>query len=320
MHPVLAVLLVLLSAVPVAAKSYSAERFDVHIRILPGGNVDITETVVFLFEDGSFQHVFREIPTRRTDGVEIVRAMMDGQVMPFGGGSGEVEVRRGSPVEVRWRFSPRSGTSHAFVLNYVVRGLVRKAGNRDLLEWLALPVNHDYRIGTTNFIVEAPAPLAGAPEIDVRRVESFDVEPSTSHVEVVGRQIGRDGWIKARLEFAEGAVVAAAPTWQQQRAAIDALAPRWWAAAMIAFVAGLGLLIAIRRRYSSPPDDPGARDRIQVTAPDRLRPALAGAVSSNGTVFFHHAMATFFDLADRGAVAVVEEPKRWGQRRFAVQR
>jgi hypothetical protein len=316
----LAALLVLLVAAPADAKSYSAERFDVHIRVLTGGTIDVTETVVFRFDDGTFQHVFREIPTRRTDGVEIVRAAMDGRVLPFGKGTGEVEVRRGSPVRVEWRFAPRSGTSHAFVLNYRVRGVVRKDRHRDLLEWVALPAQHDYRIAASDITVEAPSPLATAPRIDVRRVDAYEVEPSNTHVEVISRQIGKNGWIKTQLVFEGGAVLTAAPAWQQRQAAVAALAPRWSAAALAAFAVGLGVILMVRQKYAGPPQDPGARSRTLSSAPDRLRPALAGALVSNGSVSLQHAIGALFAMADRGAVAVIEEPKRWGQRRFMVQR
>ena len=79
MRCLIAVLLVALTAAPAAAKTYSAERFDSRIRVLAGGSIEVVETVVFRFESGSFDHVFREIPSRRTDGVEIVSASMDGR-------------------------------------------------------------------------------------------------------------------------------------------------------------------------------------------------------------------------------------------------
>jgi len=72
-------LLIAVAATPAAGKSYSAERFDAVIRVLPDGTLDVTETVVFRFEDGPFTEVFREIPRRRTDGVQVMRAEMQGR-------------------------------------------------------------------------------------------------------------------------------------------------------------------------------------------------------------------------------------------------
>jgi hypothetical protein len=315
----IAALLVLMSAVPAAAKTYVVDRFDARIRVLPGGAIEVTETVVFAFQEGSFDHVFREIPIRRTDGIEIVSASMDGRNLAFGTRTGEVDVRLGSPVKVRWRFAPRSGTSHVFALTYIAHGVVRKDAGRDVLEWTALPTKHDYRIATSEVVFDLAAAPIGHPSIHVSRVGDHTVEPSASRVQVIASNVGKDGWVRARLEFENGAVIAAAPQWQQRQARANALAPRWWTAAAVIVAAGAVLLFGLRQRYDSPPHiDSGSR--TYEALPDALRPALAGALASNGTVSLNHAMATLFTLADRGAVVVEEEPRRWGQRRFTVHR
>ena len=55
-----AVLIVsLFTSAPVSAKTYSAERYDSIVRLLPDGVLDVTETVVFRFESGTFKEVFR---------------------------------------------------------------------------------------------------------------------------------------------------------------------------------------------------------------------------------------------------------------------
>ena len=52
-------LLIVVAAGTLDAKSYTAERFDSLIRVLPGGAIEVTETIVFTFEDGTFTYVFR---------------------------------------------------------------------------------------------------------------------------------------------------------------------------------------------------------------------------------------------------------------------
>jgi hypothetical protein len=321
MRSLIAALLLVMSmpAVPAAAKSYLAERFDSHIRVLAGGSIEVTETVVFHFEGGSFDHVTRDIPTRRTDGIEIVSASMDGRVLPFGGRTGEVEVRRGSPVKIRWRFAPRSDTTHAFTLTYIARGVVRHEAAHDVLEWIALPTKHDYVIRTSNVVFDFAAAREGTPQVQVSRVAEHSVEPSTSRVQVVARDIRKNGWVKARVDFGAGAVLAAAPLWQQRQVRADALAPQWSIAAGVIVAAGIVLLFGLRQRYDAPPQiDSGSRTHQE--PPDALRPALAGALASNGSITLQHAMATLFTLADRGVVAVEEEPRRWGQRHFTIRR
>ena len=134
-------------AQPAAAKSYSADRFDAVVRVLPDGTLDVTETVVFRFIDGTFREVFREMPARRTDGIEIVRAEMEGETLPFGDELGTVYVRQtDGRVRVVWRFRPVEHVTRTFVLNYRVHGVVRQENGADVLVWRATPGEHGYRI------------------------------------------------------------------------------------------------------------------------------------------------------------------------------
>ena len=241
-----------LSIVPeAAAKTYSAERFDSRIRILPNGAIEVVETVVFRFE-GEFKYVYRELSRRRTDDIEIVSAEMDGRTLPFGNESGQVEVRRRSKVRVEWKFAPRADSSHTFVLTYIVRGVVQRDGGRDVLEWVALPTEHDYRIGESQVSLELPVAPLSRPIVDSKRVAELTFEPGGQQLQVFARGIGKNGWVKTRLEFGEGAIIAAAPAWQQRQLAARALAPRWLTAAGIILVAGLLFMFALRQSYDSP--------------------------------------------------------------------
>jgi Predicted membrane protein (DUF2207) len=314
--PLIAVLA--LSIVPeAAAKTYTAERFDSRIRILPNGAIEVVETVVFRFE-GQFKYVYRELSRRHTDDIEIVSAEMDGRTLSFGSESGQVEVRRRSNVRVEWKFAPRADSSHTFVLTYIVRGVVQRDGGRDVLEWVALPTEHDYRIGESQVSLELPVAPLSRPIVDSKRVAELTFEPGGQQLQVFARGIGKNGWVKTRLEFGEGAIVAAAPAWQQRQLAARALAPRWLTAAGIILVAGLLFMFALRQSYDSPW---GTTYSGPVDAPpDTLRPGIAGAVAANGGTTLQHAMATIFALADRGVVTITEEPRKWGQRHFTLHR
>jgi hypothetical protein len=308
------------AAAPAAAKTYWAERFAASIRVLPGGAIEVTEVVVYRFEEGTFDHVFRELPRRRTDDIEIRYAEMDGRRMPFGSGSGEVEVSTGSPVRVRWRFAPRTGTSHTFTLNYVAKGVVYKDSRGDVLEWIALPTRHDYRIGSADIVVVAPATPAIAPAIESERVTDASVEPAGERVTVSANGISKNGWVKLRLAYPDAAVIASMPAWQQRQIAVASLAPRWMIAAGLIFGVGLVLMFALRQRYDVPPYGIESSSHSVDAPPDTLRPALAGAVASNGSVGLQQAMAALFTLADRGAITIEEEPRSWGQRHFTIHR
>jgi hypothetical protein len=312
-------LALLMAAAPAAAaKTYSAERFDSRIRILQDGAIEVVETVVFRFE-GEFTHVFRELSRQRTDAIDIVSAEMDGRALAFGKESGQVEVRRGSKLRVEWRFAPRSDSTHTFVLTYVVRGVVQRQAGRDVLEWVALPGEHDYRIDQSEVVFELPAAPLVRPAVVTKRVAEMMLEPGSQRVQVFARGIGKNGWLSTRLEFDEGAIIAAAPAWQQRQIAARTLAPRWITAAALVFAVGLLILFALRQRYDSPQGAGGTTGTVE-TPPDTLRPGVAGAVASNGGVALQHAMATLFALADRGVVTITEEPRKWRQRNFTLHR
>ena len=297
-----------------AAKSYTAARFDSAIRILPNGSLEVVETVVFRFE-GEFKYVYRELSRRRTDDIEVVSAGMDGRMLAFGS---EVEVRRRSNIRIEWKFAPVTDSSHTFVLTYIVRGVVQRAGGRDVLEWVALPTDHDYRIDESELRIEFPTAPSSRPIVDARRATALSFQPGNQQLQVVARGIGRNGWVKTRLEFDEGAISAAAPAWQQRQHAVRALAPRWLTAAGVLLAAGLLFMFALRQSYDRPWD--AAPVEPVAALPDTLRPAMAGAVAANGGTTLQHAMATIFALADRGVVTITEEPRTWGRRRFTLQR
>jgi hypothetical protein len=309
-------------AQPAAAKSYAADRFDSVVRVLPDGSLDVTETVVFRFIDGTFKEVFREVPVRRTDGVEIVRAEIDGQTMPFGDELGTVSVRESDGrVRVLWRFRPVEQVTRTFVLNYRVRGAVRHEGDADVLVWRTTPSDHAYRIESSTTRFELPVQPQRPPGITTRKTGSHHLSTTGNVVEISTRQIAANGWVDAGFRFPARSVAGVAPRWQQRATEIDAGAPKWIAAAMLVFVAGLILLIAWRQSYDAPPPEPISTGIDSPQPPDDLNPGLSGALAANGRAALEHAMASIFALADRGVLAIEEEPRRMlGSRNFEITR
>ena len=222
-------------------------------------------------------------------------------------------------MRVEWRFAPVADSTHTFVLTYVVGGVVQRQNGRDVLDWVALPAEHDYRIDQSEVLLELPTAPVVRPVINTKRVAEMTLEPGSQRVQILASGIGKNGWLSARLEFDEGAIIAAAPAWQQRHIAARALAPRWMIAAGLVFAVGLLLMFALWQRYESP-QGTGSSGATVETPPDTLRPGVAGAVASNGGVTLQHAMATIFALADRGVVTITEEPRKWGQRNFTLHR
>jgi len=107
------VALLLLVLSPVAGrgeKRYGADRFDVRIRLEADGSTRVTETVVFRLEGGTFTQVARELSRRRTDGIEVVAARLDGAAVGIGRHAGDRRLdvsRRDNGLSSQARRAPR---------------------------------------------------------------------------------------------------------------------------------------------------------------------------------------------------------------------
>lgn len=317
-----AAVLLTVAASAADAKSYSAELFDSRIRVLPGGALEVTESIQFRFDDGTFTQVFREIPTSRTGGIEIVRAEIDGEPIPFGEGPERVEVRRGlNRIRVVWRFKSVEQMTKRFVLRYHVADAVRREGGQDLLAWRATPGEHAYAIEEAAVEYQLPAVLAGPPQVDVHRAPPPEVTADATRVRVSTRNVRSNGWIETRLAFPEGAIVAEPPGWQQRQLRIQAGARNWIVIGSVVFAAGIILLLAWRQSYDRPPDDARSAGASAGIPPDSLSPAVAGALVAGGRANAQQAMGALISLAERGALEIVEEPRGiFRQRSFTIHR
>jgi hypothetical protein len=314
----LCTLLFCLFAVPAAAKDYSAERFDSHVEVLRGGTLQVTETVRLRFEDGTFTEFFREIPARRTDGIDIISTTMDGNALTPGEGPGHVEIRSGSGVRVTWHFAPASGSSHTFVLTYVVRGAVRRDGDADVLAWRALPGQHAYRIDAGTIEFNFPTVPTGEPEIKTHK-GTFTPEVAGALLRIAASRVRANGWVEAHVRLPRGSVIDSPPGWQQRALDIRGRSGTWIALGSVVLLAGLAVLFGVRQGYDPPPSDDSAATP-SAALPERLAPAIAGALLTNGSSQIEHAMATLFALAERGELAIEEQPRSLGQANFVVRR
>lgn len=315
-------LLVLLAAcaAPAEAKQYSADRFDNRLQVLTDGSLRVTETIVFRFESGTFTEVYRELPTRRTDGVEIERVAMDGLTLPEGTGSGQAEIRRGRRVRVTWRFDPIADATHTFEVTYLVRGAVRDDEGADALIWTILPSQHRYRIAASTTDILLPAVPIAQPSLERRRVAAAEVSIEGTRVRIDAEGIRSNGRMTIDVRLPSGSVLDQPPAWQLRAREQAARAPHWLTAGGVALALSLIVLFLMRQNYDPPRHDPTIAT-MGPALPDSLAPAEAGTLVANGSARWEHAVATLYRLADRGEVTITEDPaRRLGQRRYRVAR
>ena len=312
--------LLLTAGTTAEGKTYVAERYHSNVEVLRGGTLRVTETLTLRFEEGTFTHFFRSVPTRVTEGIEFVSASMDGQAFTAAEGPGHVAIERGSSrLRVTWRFLPVANSSRTFAWTYLVHGVVRQEENADVVGWKLLPTDHDYRIETAAADIVLPVPPSTPPAIETRRVGESSVSTGARRVRVEGRDIGKNGWIEARVRVPLGSIVDTAPGWQQRQDRARQLSGAWVLAGSVIFLAGLALLFRIRQGYDAPPEDLSPSPAWSAP-PDTLPPALAGPLVTNGTATLEHAMAAVVALADQGEVRIEETSRSLGQRAFSITR
>lgn len=297
-------LLVLLcgTAADAAPGTYKARRFDVVARAI-NGDLDVSESITFEFQSGTFTNVWRDLLSSRTDGIEVLGVEMDGAPLTQGDGPGHFTVSGRSRLRVTWRFAETPASVHRFDLHYVARGVAYRENGSDVLRWRALPTEHRYRIDASRIELEPAGARVMPPE--THRVGAAAVHPSNEAVSVDASDIQSNGWITMELHYAPGTLTTTQPGWYAHDAATRALAPKWAMGGAAMFVGALLLMLFARQGYPAPEFFPG---ETTVTEPPQPLPvALASVLMAKGRLAGYQAIATILDLADRGVLTVREE-------------
>ena len=285
-----------------AAKTYRAEHFDSRVRVEPGGAVVVTETVRFVFGPDEFTYVYRELPSRRTDGLTVIEASMDGVPMARGKGAGQFELKRDdNRRRIVWHFPATSNATRTFTVTYRAAGVVWQDAESDVLAWTLLPTRHEYAIECASGEVSYPE---GATPI-----EGAALDPPASSVLHAGRTVRFErcafernaSWV-VTLRFAPGSVAAVAPGWQRRAALNRENTPLFLGLGGLVLLAGIGgfVMFSLNFRHART-DHSGAVS----SPPDGLGPALAGSlISSGASAGWGPVLGALMDLARRGAVTI----------------
>ena len=309
-------LLACLVAVPASAQragDYKAQRFDVTITP-QGADLDVVETIVFEFQSGSFRRVWRDIPTSRTDGIEVLEARMDGAPLPRGEGEGQVEVTGRNRVKVQWNFAPIGPSVHTFELRYRARGVIHRADGADVLRWRVLPSEHRYAIDSSRIVIATSG--AELRPLEARRMGTSSMNATPTGVVIEASDITRNGTAVAELRYPAGTMIAAPPAWQQRNADASAAAPKWLMGAAAAFA--LGLLVVFGARQGYEPARVPAYETTTTSPPSPMPAALTAVLVNGGRSSAYQGVATLLDLAERGALRIQEVPKSFGIRNYDV--
>lgn len=286
-----------------ATRGLHADRFDVHLNLLPDGSLEVVETITFRFTGRSFREVERRVPIRRVDGLIDVQALMDGRVLPEGRNPGEARIRVGRrDLRVQWRFPATSDSTHRFTLRYRAMGAMRLEAAGARLDWHVLPTRHRYAIseGEVRWQIPQGAVSIGGPALEA---EGW-----------VWSRGGEDVWTarKSAIGVDETAILIdtiepatlqmAPPQWQVDADRARQFAPAFVVAAAVILIMGAGIIAMMFLRYHRPKTDGG---RPEPAARGSLPPALGtGLRGSRPSVSGRQLSATFFDLLSRGILTI----------------
>ena len=294
---------VLAAALPaIAAKPYRAEHFHSRVVVEPGGSILVTETIRFVFGPEPFTYVYRELLSRRTDGLTVIEASMDGVPMERGKGAGQFEIKRDdNRRRVVWHFPPTSNAARTFTVTYRAAGVVWQDADSDVLAWTLLPTRHEYAIACASGEVAYPA--GSAPVADAV------LDPAASEVRHEDHTIRFErcpfernaSWV-VTLRFAPRSVAAVAPRWQQRSIRNRENTPLFLGLGGLILLAGIGgfVMFALNHRHERTDTSD-----VVPSPPDDLPPALAGALMGTGaSAGWGPVLGAMMDLARRGALTM----------------
>jgi uncharacterized protein (TIGR04222 family) len=337
-----AALLVLL-AVPAWAQSAQEVIHDytVEIRILPDGDLRISETIDYDFGITRHHGIFRTIPTRyyRDEVYDRIYRIEDVSVTASGGAPPDTEVsqegtstviRIGDPdIEISGR--------HTYTIAYRVQGALNAFADHDELYWNAIGDEWNVLIEQTGVTVQAPT--------DIRRVTCFQGYAGSTESCSAERQGPKASFSAGRtlqpfeglslvVAIPKGAVPAPKPIlgerWSAGRA-FSANAGTMTAAAVLVAVLG-GALFRMwsregrdRRFLGSPIDQvmgtTSGEDEtvplgqgdfeapVEFAPPEGVRPGQIGTLLDERANVID-VTATIVDLAGRGFLLIQEIPRQ----------
>jgi uncharacterized membrane protein YgcG len=287
-----------------------ADSYHVEIRVLEDGSLEVTERLYMSFQ-GTFRRGSREIPLRRTDGIEILEVGEEGR--PYVRGYSEAEhtylvAEDKDYVRVRWYYPELRDDKRMFYIRYWAIGAVRRYEGGDQVWWKALPEEHGYEIRQSRVVVYLPEGAV------VERAEAYG--PARYMVEEGGkvvrfeaeRPLGADESFEVRVQFPHGIISPEVPSWQVKEERMQVIGPVGIGIILLVMI-GMPVYIVwawvwVKVR--------GYREPYVFDKPDILKeppyldpPGMAGALVDQ-KVEMRHILATLVDLARRGIIAIEE--------------
>ncbi|HYO50963.1 MAG TPA: DUF2207 domain-containing protein [Chloroflexia bacterium] len=309
---------------------FHMDQYDAEITVNADSSLDVTETLVYVFDSGSFKRGLREIPLDRVEsitGVSVVETT-NGTSTDYRETTFNEDSERdlgvpetfgtkvsGNWLRIRWIFPETTSGTRSFRVSYHVTGAIRVYDDRDELQWKAIPPGWQGEIDRSSVTVNLPGSvdvnsltLASQPEL-AARTQGNSVTWSDNNVND-GLEIG--------VQLPKGVVQATKPGWQQAvddeekfLAELEKNEPLFSFIALVLTLVILvgGILWVLRRWYRAGRDKPVKLLTDYLTEPpSSLPPGLVGTLLDE-SADVRDVIATVVDQGTKGNLTIRESEK-----------
>ncbi|MDQ5825980.1 MAG: DUF2207 domain-containing protein [Chloroflexota bacterium] len=317
-------------SVSAQTRRYHLERFDSNITINQDGSLDISETIEYVYDEGSFRRAIRTWDMEQVDNISNIRVfdITDGDEVPFRetsfdpddsttGQPGTFGVEdNGTEKRLRWIYerTPEEGDFYKiFRVDYHVEGVIRVYEDEDELQWYAVARDADVPINSS--LVEITLPEGtdtNSWEGDrVTSIPEADISREGNRI-TFARNADLSGGFQVGLRIPKGTLNAAKPSWQgaidaqenynkNTRPLVD------FGVLLLSLLVGAGgVLFVVRRWYLHGRDKPFKLFSDYVAEPpSNLPPGLVGTLLDE-SADVRDVIATLVDQARKGNLTIQE--------------
>lgn len=329
-----------------AERRYDYDTIDTAIAIQPNGDLRITETQTFDFQQSWFTHASRSISPERLDritGITVAERKPDGTIVPYrlGTSTDQADLTYAtdlSPYRIDWWF-PRATapTTRTFIIGYTVAGATRYYPQGGLnssqpyneIWWKAVwadrdvPVEHAHATIYLPDRIDPASPAIAATSTGVAATQQVQRNQAGQPVVTFTAQEPVDpktAW-EVRVRFPYGFLTGSAPAWQAEYDRQEAIAAqqRLWderyrgpvtlgLGALGILLALLGPLLVYRLWYRFGRDTPVGMVAEYLPQPPSDMPAGLVGVLMDEQVNHQDIVASIIDLAKRGVLRITALP------------
>jgi hypothetical protein len=309
---------------------FHMDQYDAEITVNTDSSLDVTETLIYVFDSGSFKRGLREIPLDRVDsitGVSVVE-ITDGGSTEYSETTFNEDDERdqgvpetfgtkvtGNTLRIRWIFPETTFGTRAFRVSYHVTGAMRVYDDRDELQWKAIPEDWQGDIDRSSVTVTLPG------NVDVNSLtlaSQPEVEPGRQGNSVTWSDNNVNNGLEIGVQLPKGTVQATKPGWQQALddqekfyAELEKNEPIFSFIALVLTLVILvgGILWVFRRWYRAGRDKPVKLLTDYLTEPpSSLPPGLVGTLLDE-SADVRDVISTVVDQGTKGNLTIREAEK-----------